>query len=84
MGLVQHDAGVGRHLGVDQGFSEQHSVRHVLNDRLVAEKQNMVESFLTQSELIESVLNQAAQLGIFYLNCFHNTQLEMHFFKGSY
>ena len=39
VGLVQHDAGVGRHLRVDQGFSEQHSVRHVLDDRLVAEKQ---------------------------------------------
>ena len=39
VGLVQHDAGVGRHLGVDQGFSEQHSVRHVLDDRLVAENQ---------------------------------------------
>ena len=44
VGLVQHDAGVGRHLRVDQGFSEQHTVRHVLDDRLVAGKKSKKKS----------------------------------------
>ena len=38
-------------------------------------------ALFTQSELIELVLPQAAQLGI-HFNCFHNTQLEMHLLEG--
>ena len=40
-----------------------------------------LDTFFTQSELIEPVLPQAAQLGIHFY-CFHNTQLEMHLLEG--
>ena len=38
--------------------------------------------FFTQSELIEPVTPQAAQLGIHFFNFFHNTQLEMYLLEG--
>ena len=37
--------------------------------------------FLTQSEVIEPVSPQPAQLGIHFY-CYHNTQLEMHLLEG--
>ena len=37
-----------------------------------------IRDFFTQSELIEPVSPQAAELSNMCFNCFHNTQLEIH------
>ena len=48
---------------------------------IVSSSRLVIEVSLTQSELIEPVLPQAAQLGIHFYY-FHNTQLEMHLLEG--
>jgi len=57
MGLVQHDDGILRQVGVNQALAQQHAVRHVLDDRLRARavlKPNCVADLTTRTPITRS------------------------------
>lgn len=59
VGLIQHDQTVVGQIGVDQALAQQHAVRHVLDDSVLAEisKLHTASSFLTVDESFLSPFN---------------------------
>ena len=69
----------------DEESVKPESVEHNLKDpKCQVGLHNSSSSFflLTQCELIELVSPQAAHHGIQFLNCFHNTKIEIHLLEG--
>ena len=80
--LVRKVKFVGSNPGVRKNFSSQNLSQRELVQLSCT---GLSTFFKTQSELIEPISPQAAQLGIHFLILyfFHNTQLEMHLLRGT-
>ena len=68
--LVQHDAGVAAHLGVDQRLPQQHTVRHVLDlclRRGAVLEPDRVADLLTQPEHSQGVQITEENLNLLHI-----------------